>query len=95
MPEEFVYLALGAVIFLQVTAFAFALWRRRGGEAPASGTRGDRSASGTDGEGAVRCRHCETVNDPTFRYCRECVEPLPSNGDETDPAAGAVGGPSV
>jgi hypothetical protein len=95
MPEEFVYLALGAVVFLQVTAFAVALWRRRGVESPPSGERDARPAPAVTERGEVRCRHCETVNDPTYRYCRECVEPLPVNGDEGDPTAGAVGGPSV
>jgi|AntRauTorcE11898_2_1112593.scaffolds.fasta_scaffold12420_3 hypothetical protein len=31
-----------------------------------------------DDASVVRCRHCETENEGGYRYCRNCVQQLPS-----------------
>lgn len=32
----------------------------------------------SDGEQIVRCGHCNAENEPDYRYCRHCVQELPS-----------------
>lgn len=40
--------------------------------------RGPTAALGEDAAGrtCLTCRHCGAENDPTFRYCGHCAEPL-------------------
>ena len=35
-------------------------------------------AGRSDAEHTLRCGHCHTENDPGYRYCRNCVQELPS-----------------
>jgi len=49
------------------------------------------AGSDTTDRTSVRCRECETVNDPDYRYCRACVARLPSGAGAAQPEFSSFG----
>lgn len=50
----------------------------RNGSADSETETGQKAADSSPGreDDLVECAFCETINDPEYRYCRECVSPL-------------------
>ena len=50
----------------------------RNGAADSEPERGQKAADSSPvrEDGLVECAFCETLNEPEYRYCRECVSPL-------------------
>lgn len=76
--------ALLAVLF----AFHFAaVWLAQRGAGRTGEERPDRLE-----DGRLRCPNCEAVNEPEYRFCRECVSELRERAS-TAPVRPAGGGP--
>lgn len=77
------------VTALVVVLIAFnlaAVWLAHRG----AGRRDDESLDRLD-DGRLRCPHCKAVNEPEYRFCRECVEKLQDRAP-TVPGKPAGGG---
>ena len=61
-----------AALFAVLLAFNVAVvWLARRGAGRAAEERPERLE-----DGRLRCPNCETVNEPDYRFCRECVSKL-------------------
>lgn len=66
--------ALAVILFVHLTVYALV----RGGATAENGATSvsDRQQYVTDD--GVACPNCGEVNEPDYRYCRQCVSELPS-----------------